>query len=70
MWKQISSEEVKNRIICRLTEEKRSEVEHTIYIVDMEGLCIIDLDEIVLDTIKDYLDDDKNTVFILWQDSE
>lgn len=71
MWKQISSEEVKERILYRLSSKKEDDFEpDNIYIVDMEGLCIVDLDEIPLNTIKDYLDDEKNTVFLLWQDSE
>ena len=71
MWKQISSEEVKERILYRLSSKKEDNFESdTIYIVDMEGFCVVDLDEVVLDAIKDYLDDDKNTVFLLWQDSE
>ena len=71
MWKQISSEEVKERILYRLSSKKEDDFEpDTIYIVDMEGFCVVDLDEVVLDAIKDYLDDDKNTVFLLWQDSE
>ena len=71
MWKQINNEEVKERILYRLSSKKEDNFEpDTIYIVDMEEICIVDLDEVVLDTIKDYLDDDKNTVFLLWQDSE
>ena len=71
MWKQISSEEVKERILYRLSSKKEDNFEpDNIYIVDMEGFCVVDLNEVVLDAIKDYLDDDKNTVFLLWQDSE
>lgn len=71
MWKQISSEEVKERILYRLSSKKEDNFEpDNIYVVDMEGFCIIDLDEITLDSIKDYLDNEKNTVFLLWQDSE
>lgn len=71
MWKQISSEEVKERILYRLSSKKEDNFEpDNIYIVDMEGFCVVDLDEIQLNVIKDYLDDDKNTVFLLWQDSE
>lgn len=71
MWKQISNEEVKERILYRLSSKKEDNFEpDNINIVDMEGFCVIDLDEIPLNSIKDYLDDDKNTVFLLWQDSE
>lgn len=71
MWKQISSEEVKERILYRLSSKKEDNFEpDNIYVVDMEGFCIIDLDEITLDSIKDYLDNEKNTAFLLWQDSE
>mgnify|MGYP004459139769 CR=1 FL=1 len=71
MWKQISSEEVKERILYRLSSKKEDNFEpDNIYVVDMEGFCIIDLDEITLDSIKDYFDNEKNTAFLLWQDSE
>ena len=71
MWKQINSEEVKERILYRLSSKKEDNFEpDNIYVVDMEGFCIIDLDEITLDSIKDYLDNEKNTAFLLWQDSE
>lgn len=71
MWKQISSEEVKERILYKLSSKKEDNFDQdNICIVDMEGFCVIDLDAVVLDAIKDYLDDDKNTVFLLWQDSE
>ena len=71
MWKQISSEEVKERILYRLSSKKEDNFEpDNIHIVDMDGFCVVDLDEIPLNVIKDYLDDEKNTVFLLWQDSE
>ena len=71
MWKQIGNDEVKERILYKLSSKKEDDFEpDNIYIVDMEGLCIVDLDEITLDEIKDYLNDEKSTVFLLWQDSE
>lgn len=71
MWKQITNKEIKERILYRLSSKKEDNFKpDNIYIVDMEGFCIVDLDEVTLDGIKAYLDDEKNTVFLLWQDSE
>ena len=71
MWKQIKNEEVKERIFYRLSDKKENDAESdVIYIVDMEGDCVFNLDEVQFNIVEDYLNDEKNTVFLLWQDSE